>query len=344
MTTIRLVISISLHYGWKIQQLDVKNAFLHGTISENIYMAQPPGFISSIHPTYVCHLRKAIYGQRQAPRAWYARLSQFVVTYGFIMCQSDNSLFVRHDRDSITILLVYVDDILLTGSNSGYITQLLTVLHQHFAMRHLGELNHFLGIEFIPTASSIILSQQRYITQLLKKAGMEDCKSSPTPMEATKVFNSTLDLPYTDSKSYRSLVGALQYLTITRPDITFAVNKACQFMHEPLQSHYQLLKRILRYLKGTLNYGLYYTSGPLLLHAYAVADWAGDQVDRRSVSGYCIYFGNNPIMWTSKKQVIVSRSSTEAEYRSLASTTAEICWITMLLRELKLSICQTPVI
>lgn len=250
---------------------------------------------------------------------------------------------MHHDNQSITILLVYVDDILLTGSNNDYISQLLSIFNKYFAMRHLGELKHFLDIEFIPTSTRLILSQQQHILQLLKKAGMENCKSSPTPLATNKVFESSLDLPYTDPRAYRSLMEALQYLTIMRLDITFVVNKACQVMHQPLLSHNQILRRILRYLQGTLNFGLHYKSGPLLLNAYAYADWDGDRVDKRSVSSYYVYFGNNPIMWTSKKLAIVSWSSTEVEYKSLASTAAEVCWI-MLLKELRIVLINTPII
>lgn len=177
----------------------------------------------------------------------------------------DNSLFVRHHANSVSILLIYVDVILITSNDSGLIQRLLLSLSLNFDMRQLGPLKHFLGIDFLRTKSGMILSQSQYATQLLQQAGMESCNSCPTPMIVQKGSNFADDSPFTNRKLYRSFVGTLQYLTTTRPDLSFAVNVACQHMHQPTQAHFQALKRLLRYVKGTLNYALYYTPGSLIL-------------------------------------------------------------------------------
>ncbi|XP_028109674.1 uncharacterized protein LOC114308301 [Camellia sinensis] len=208
-------------------------------------------------------------------------------------------------------------------------------------MKELGFVNYFLGISVIKNASGYVLSQQKYASDLLTKAGMSDCKSYSSPM-ATKSSSSALtaaeDSLFSQPALYRSLVGALQYLTLTRPDLAFVVNHLCQFMHYPLTSHFTSVKRLLRYLKGTLSYGIHFTSGPLLLNAYSDSDWAGNILDRRSTTGYCIYLGPNLISWSAKKQPTVSRSSSEAEYRALAQTSAELSWIRMLLANLHISV------
>lgn len=326
-TTILLVISIALHFGWSIQQLDVKNVIPHGLLLEHIFMTQPQGFVSSQYPTHVCKLKKAIYGLRQAPRSWYSRFSMFIVSQGFKLCHLDNSLFVKRSNKSIIILLIYIDDILITGSDSAAIQSLLKALYIQFDMRHLGNLKHFLGIDFTRTFTGMYISQQQYTLQLLRKVGMASSTPCSMPMSLQKVSLEASNPPFENPTFYRSMVGGLQYLTITCPDISFAVNYVCQHTCSPKYSHYQLVKRILRYIRGTLNYSLHYSSGPLVLSAYSDLDWAGDPIDRRSTTGICVYIGNNPIMWASKKQATISRSSTKAEYRALASATTEICWL-----------------
>lgn len=189
-----------------------------------------------------------------------------------------------------------MDNVLITGSDVQFITQRINWLSIHFDNRHLGPLKHFLGIDFIKTPTRYSLSQKTYIESLLQKAGMDSCKISPTLVVSKNRFNSNDNLYY-DLTFYRCLVRALQYLTVTRPDIAFAVNTVCQHMHEPRNSHFQAVKRILRYLKGTIQLTPKFTSGSLALNAYSDSDWAGDITDRKSTSGFCVFFGNNPIMW-----------------------------------------------
>ncbi|KAJ1695606.1 hypothetical protein LUZ63_012304 [Rhynchospora breviuscula] len=342
-TTIRTVLTISLSQRWQIHQLDVNNAFLHGDLKETVFMEQPPGFVDPSYPHYVCKLKKALYGLKQAPRAWFFKLKNFLLSHQFKCAQSDNSLFIHQSSKTIIYILVYVDDILITGNNDNAITELMQSLHNHFALKNLGSLNYFLGIEAKTTSTGVHLTQTRYLSNILQRANMHTAKPCSTPIstgvQPSKYSGTAMENP----QLYRSVVGALQYATITRPDLTFAVNKVSQFMASPTDIHWQLVKRIMRYIRGTLTHGLHFkASANLALHAYCDADWAGCPDDRRSTTGFAVFLGPNLISWSSKKQATVSRSSTEAEYRSLAVTTSEICWLTYLLTELRFQPTQKP--
>ncbi|KAJ3704768.1 hypothetical protein LUZ61_008473 [Rhynchospora tenuis] len=333
-TTIRIVLCIALSKSWPLHQLDVNNAFLNGELEETVYLQQPPGFTDAAYPNHVCRLKKALYGLKQAPRAWFQKLKSFLLAHQFTASTADPSLFIFSNKQVVIYLLVYVDDIIITGSSSSAISSLIDVLDKQFSIKDLGSLKYFLGIEVSHCNSALHLSQTRYITSVIERASMQNSKPCQTPMQAglqlSKFSGTILDNPH----MYRSIVGALQYATITRPDIQFAVNKASQFMAQPTETHWQLVKRILRYLKGTLTHGLTVQPSNLTLNAYCDADWAGCPDDRRSTTGFVVYLGCNLISWSSKKQNTVSRSSTETEYRSMAVTATEITWIQSLLHEL----------
>lgn len=344
--TIRTIISIAYSNGWPLRQLDVKNAFLHGNLIEDIYMVQPPGFIDRSRPDYVCHLHKSLYGLKQAPRAWYQRLSSFLISLGFHVSRADSSLFILHKDGYSMFLLVYVDDIILTGSHTAPLSTLITTLQQEFAITDLGDLHYFLGIELQHTTNGLLLHQGKYATDLLNRAQMSDARPVTTPCvvgtDPPSICHGDL---LSDPTQYRSIVGALQYLTITRPDIAYAVNTACQYMHAPTVVHWQFVKRILRFLRGTTNHGILFTcSSSLHVHAFSDAGWAGDQDTRRSVGGYGIFLGHNLISWSSRKQRTVARSSTEAEFKCLADTTAELIWLEALLQDLRLPWHGPPVL
>ena len=308
-------------------------------------MTQPEGFqVGGAH--LVCRLNKALYGLKQAPRAWFEKLSYTFLSLGFTSAKCDSSLFVKVTAQVTLYALVYVDDVLITGSSKAAITDLIAALNQTFALKDLGHLHYFLGVEVRSTKEGgIHLSQSKYIKDVLLKAKMSDCKPCPTPMTSgLKLSNQGID-EFEDPGLYRSVVGALQYVTITRPEITFCVNKVCQFMHRPLLTHWKAVKRILRYLQGSISFGLHLRSSPCLrLFAFCDSDWGSDPDDRRSTSGHCVFLGPNIISWMSKKQAVVSRSSTEAEYRSMASVVAELQWIRTLLSELHLPLLNVPTV
>jgi len=334
--TIRIVITLALSNHWELFQLDVNNAFLNGLLEETIYMIQPLGF-EVTDKSLVCKLNKALYGLKQAPRQWFDKLKTTLIQFGFQASKCDPSLFIYKQHAQTVFLLVYVDDIIITDNSSSLIQQLTTQLHSTFSLKNLGQLEYFLGIELkhLPD-KSLLLTQSKYIRDLLHKTNMAAAHPISSPMASScKLSKTTGDL-FLDPTLYRSVVGALQYVTLTRPDICLAVNKVCQFMANPLDTHWMAVKRILRYLKGTVSHGLLMkpipVGQPFTITALCDADWASDINDRRSTSGSAIFLGSNLISWWSRKQPVIARSSTEAEYRSLAQTTAELTWIQALLQ------------
>lgn len=232
--------------------------------------------------------------------------------------------------------MVYVDDILITGSHNHQIQSIIQQLHTQFSLKDLGDISYFLGIETFKTRDgSLFLSQRKYDRDLLLRTNMHQARPLPTPMVSGTKLSATDGDPFEEVTQYRSVVGALQYLTISRPDIAYSVNKVCQFMQAPLHTHWRAVKRILRYLNGTLDLGITFNvSTQLTLHGFCEADWVSDPDDRRSTSGFCWFLGNSPISWSSKKQSVVSRFSTKSEYRSLAHATADLPWLRSLLTEL----------
>ncbi|XP_021317661.1 uncharacterized protein LOC110435888 [Sorghum bicolor] len=248
---------------------------------------------------------------------------------------SDSSLFVYKDGSNTAYLLLYVDDIVLTASSPALLRRIMERLHSEFAMTDLGELHHFLGISVTRSAIDLFLSQRQYAADLLQRAGMSECHPTATPVDSHMKLSATDGSPVDDPTQYRSLAGALQYLTLTRPDLAYAVQQVCLFMHDPREPHLAFLKRILRYVKGTQYAGLSISAGPIdSVTAYSDADWAGCPDSRRSTSRYCVYLGDNLVSWSSKRQTTVSRSSAEAEYRAVAHAVAETCWLRQLLQEL----------
>ncbi|KAK6152772.1 hypothetical protein DH2020_012411 [Rehmannia glutinosa] len=263
------------------------------------------------------------------------------ITRGWKIHQVDvNNAFLKgnlkeHSHGNFLMILVYVDDILIIGDSQAEILQVITTLDAKFSLKNLGEVSYFLGLEVHRISHGIILNQTKYISDLLAKASMANCKPCHTPC-CPSIKLSLHDSPAFEHPSlYRSLIGALQYLTMTRPDISFAVNKLSQFLHSPTINHWKACKRVLRFLHGTKHLGLLFKPvSRMALEGFADADWASCIDDRRSTSGYCIFLGGNLITWSSKKQHVVARSSTESEYRSLALATTELVWIRSLFQEL----------
>ena len=339
--TIRILLTLAVQFDWFLNQLDVSNAFLHGTLKEEVFMQQPSGFIDPSKPSYVCKLHKSLYGLKQAPMAWYDKLFQTLISLGFHNSQSDCSLFVTFEP-ALVIVLVYVDDILVTGSNTQVCTAFITRLSHLFPVKDLGPLHYFLGLEVHRSSAGIFMSQHKYALDLLLKTQMDGSKPCATPLGTQKLDHSGTLLSH--PHEYRYIVGALQYLTWTRPDLSFTVNQLCQFLHCPRDTHFQAVKRVLRYIKGTVDEGLWFQKSSLQLSAFSDAGWAGCVFDRRSTSGYFVYLGSNLISWSAKKQHTVARSSTEAEYRSLAHTSAEVTWICKIFKDIAFPLSKVPVL
>lgn len=238
-TTIRLVIQVAVTKSWPIKQLDVNNAFFQGDLTEVVYMMQPPGFVDKDKPTHVCRLRKPIYGLKQAPCSWYLSLRQYLLATGFINSTADASLFVLRYGRTITYVLVYVDDILVTGNDMTVVDQVLQSFADRFSIKDPVDLHYLLGIESIRTPQGLHLMQQKYVNDLLTKQNMSDAKPVTTPLPTSPKLSLNGGTPLLDVAPYRSLVGSLQYLAFTRPDISYAVARLSQFMHKPTMEHWQ---------------------------------------------------------------------------------------------------------
>ncbi|KAI3781572.1 hypothetical protein L2E82_11589 [Cichorium intybus] len=340
LTTVRCVITLAVQFNWNLYQMDVNNAFLYGELEEEVYMVLPPGYFSK-DDKQVCKLVKSLYGLKQAPRKWNEKLTSSLLKFGFVQSKTDFSLYVKQNNGVFIVLLVYVDDIVLTGNNDQEIEYVKQFLKSQFLIKDLGFLKYFLGIEIVKTDYGLCLSQRKYCLELLYEFGLLAAKPIKTPLDVNVTVSSESSNGNDDLlenvTEYQKLVGKLIYLTNTRPDISFTVQTLSQFMHAPRKSHLKIAVRVLRYLKLCPGKGVLFSkSDEFLLTAWADSDWAKCVDSRRSITGYCLFLGNNLVSWKSKKQSTVSRSSTESEYRALATVTCEILWVLKLMRDLDL--------
>jgi hypothetical protein len=272
----------------------VKNAFLHGTLTETIYCCQPMGFADPANPDLVCHMRKSLYGLKQAPRVWYSRFDSYLTTLGFIEAKSDTPLFIFHSGSDTVYLLLYVDDIILTASSTELLRHTIFALQREFTMKDLGPLHHFLGITVKYCPDGLFLHQRTYMLDILKQAVMEDCKPCTTPVDLQVKLADNSGPPVAYASQFQSIAGVLQYLTFTRPDIAYVVQQICLHMHDPREPHLTAMKCILCYLRGTPDFGLLLRrSSNSDLVIYTDADWAGCPDTRRSMSGYVVFLGDN---------------------------------------------------
>ena len=340
--TIRVLFSVAANLDWPLYQFDVKNAFLHGDLKEEVYMEPPPGFSEEFGDYEVCRLKKALYGLKQSPRAWFGRFTVAMKKYGYHQSNSDHTLFIKRRKCQVTCLIIYVDDMIITGNDPEEITQFRRNLFLEFEMKDLGELKYFLGIEVLRSKEGIFISQQKYVLDLLAQTGLLDCKPVDTPIVVNHGLRIDEEEEVVDQEKYQHLIGKLIYLSHTRPDIAYAVGVLSQFMHRPQKDHMEAALRVVRYLKGTPGRGvLFQKNGHLEIKTYTDADWASSPVDRRSPSGYFTFVGGNLVTWKSKKQKVVSLSSAEAEFRGIARGLTEVLWLKKLLTEIGVRIQST---
>jgi transposase InsO family protein len=334
--SVRLLLAVAAQFKWQVHHMDVKTAFLNGELGEEVYVSQPPGFIDGKNSSKVLRLHKALYGLRQAPRAWNIKLHAVLVSLGFERSASEHAVYTRGEDKSRLLLGVYVDDLIITGACTSAISDFKLQMCNRFKMTDLGLLTLYLGIEVLQTPGHITLKQSAFAAKLLEKAGMADCNGTQVPMEPRLKLSKQSSNPLVDVTLYRSIVGSLRYLVHTRPDISFAVGMVSRFMQAPTTEHMSAVKHLLRYVAGTIDIGCSYTSAPGGAHliGYSDADMAGDIDDRKSTSGTLFFFGECPVSWQSQKQRVVALSSCESEYIAAATAACQGVWLGRLLGDL----------
>eukprot|EP00253_Pinus_taeda_P009909 PITA_09909 len=279
-----------------------------GTLHEEIYMEQPPGFIQ-IESSLVCQLKKSLYGLKQAPRTWYAKMDSFLLDTGFSRCHSNNTVYTKKVGKSRIILVLYVDDLILTGSDPNLINHVKSSLKKKFEMTHLGHLHYFLGLQVLQSKEGISLSQPKYACDLLRYFHMEDCKPAPSPFQSGAKISVTCTSPKVDATLDHQLVGKRLYLTHTHPNLSFVVGLIARFMQNPHEK-----------------------ASPLLFGC-TDSDWVRDPDDQNSTTGYVFTLGSGPITWACKKQSAISLSSAEVEYRGNVEASKEALWLHQILSE-----------
>lgn len=338
---IRMFLALAVYKNFKVYHMDVKSAFLNGNIEEEVYIEQPDGIQICEDPNMVCKLKKALYGLKQAPRAWYSRLDTYLHQQGFKKGTVDSNLYVKTQNDNQIVVVVYVDDIILGGCKDELCKDFSIKMQNEFEMSMIGELAYFLGLKVEQIKNGIFISQGKYAKEMLKKFNMQDCNPISTPMMTCCKLSKDDESPIVDESLYRSMIGSLLYLTATRPDILQAVCMVARFQATPKESHVVAVKWIFCYLKGTLDYGLWYPKcKDFTLHAYSDADWAGCVDDRKSTSGGAFFLGSNLVAWHSKKQDSVSLSTAEAEYIAAVSSCTQVLWMKQTLQDLGIHITE----
>lgn len=336
--TLRTLICVANGFDMKVANFDINTAFLYGRIEDgrDVYMKMPRGFEIQGR---TCKLRKSIYGLRDSSRQWNKCINDYLLSNKFVRSKNDLCLYTRRIGNDVTYLLLYVDDIFVVCSNECELNRLKLELSKRFKVSDLTGDNRFLGVEILWNRETceVTLSQAKYIETVLKKFRMFDCNPVKTPMENNlKIVQDENDV--ITNKPVRQLIGCLSYIAnMTRPDICYAVNRLSQYQERATDQIYEYLKRILRYLKGTINYGLRYRKGKNFdMTGYADADFGSDSLDRKSKTGFVFYLGSNVIAWKSIKQKTVALSTTEAEYVALSTAVAEGIWLKQLLKDLNL--------
>ncbi|GJY23339.1 putative ribonuclease H-like domain-containing protein [Tanacetum coccineum] len=324
---IRLFLAYASFMGFIVYQMDVKSAFLYGTIEEEVYVCQPPGFEDPRFPDKVYKVQKALYGLHQAPRSWYETLSTYLLKNRFRRGAIDKTLFIKKDRGDILLVQVYIDDIIFGSTKKSLCVEFEQMMQKRFQMSSMGELTFFLGLQVKQKDDGIFISQDKYVADILKKFDFVTIKTASTPIEANNALLKDEEAEDVDVHLYRSMIGSLMYLTASRPNIIFAVCAcACaRFQVTPKVSHLLIVKRIFRYLKGQPKLGLWYPKdSPFDLDAFSDSNYARASLDRKSTTGGCQFLGKRLISWHCKKQTVVANSTTKAEYVAVANCCGQV--------------------
>jgi hypothetical protein len=350
--SVRAVLANAASQGWEIHQIDVKNAYLNATLTEDVYMRPPPGYLKPGQEGKVCKLKKSLYGLKQAGFEWYETLCEFFREIGFTRSAVDHAVFFKHEGNSSTVISVSTDDMAVTANTMEAMDWLKDEFRKRFEISDLGQIRWLLGFEvkYDKTARTLSLSQRAYIDTLVERFGLENGNTVTTPLEPGTTL-STDQSPSTTNHSdemrnipYHELVGSLAWAALgTRPDIAFSTSTLAQFTQNPGKPHWQAAKRVLRYLKGTRDLRLHLVDPNEGMLAYTDADW-GSQPHRHSISGHVPSLAGMPVAWGSKKQNIVALSSTEAEYVAVTNSLKDVIWLRNLLSEIRAPITSPTVI
>lgn len=336
--TIRLILAIGVQKRLLIHHVDIAAAYLNGNLEEEVFMHQPDEFIDQSHPEKVCKLNRSIYGLKQAGRDWNRKINSILISIGFKRCKTDGCVYVLQKQEEVNIIGLYVDDLIIACSTQATLANIIRNLNRHVEAIDRGPIKFYLGMEIErdEPRGRIIVHQRRYVENLLIKWGMENCKPAFTPLASGTVLDkcSKEDCNVASTTLYQSLMGALNYLaTISRPDLAHVISKLSQFNTHPHQEHFVAAKHVLRYLRNNSKVCLKFNNNDGLL-CYTDADWGSDTTDRRSYSGYVVYFGGGPIAWESKKQNVTALSTMEAEYIAMCQGTKEVVFQRSLLMEM----------
>ncbi|KAH9671430.1 hypothetical protein KPL70_017375 [Citrus sinensis] len=332
--SIRLLFAVTCLIGFKLFQMDVKSAFLNGILNEEAYVEQSKGFEDPYFRNHVFKLKKALYGLKQTPRAWYERLTKFLLENSYKRGGVDKTLFIKQLNPGILVIQVYVDDIVFGSTSSDHVQEFVSQMKREFEMSMVGVLTYFLGLQVKKMENGIFVNQSKYAKSLVKRFGLDSAKHLRTPMSTNAKFIVDDSGSSVDPSLYRSMIGSLLYLTATRPDICFSVGVCARYQANPKESHLTTVKRIIRFVTRTVNDGIWYTNDTnSSLAGYSDADWAGNADDRKSTTGGCFYLGNNLVSWHSRKQNSISLFTVEAEYIAAGSCCTKLLWMKQMLAD-----------
>ncbi|PWA54556.1 ribonuclease H-like domain, Reverse transcriptase, RNA-dependent DNA polymerase [Artemisia annua] len=335
METIRLLLAIAANNKWEVHHLDVKSAFLHGDLKEEVYVSQPEGFIKKENSGKVYRLIKALYGLKQAPRAWNIKLDKTLKSLDFKKCALEQAIYTKTTKDSTLLIGVYVDDLIITGTPKEEIDKFKAQMEENFEMSDLGLLAYYLGIEVTQARGNISIKQSAYATKILKEVGMMDCNETLIPMDPGTRLTKNTEGTMVNSSEYRSLIGCLRYLLHTRPDLSYSIGLLSRFMQEPKEQHMKAIRQVLRYVKGTINYGITYKhNGGNKIQGFSDSSYGVNTQEGKGTTGIIFYYGESPISWSTKKQATVALSSCESEFIAATAAATQALWLKRLLSRL----------
>nr|GEW44157.1 ribonuclease H-like domain, reverse transcriptase, RNA-dependent DNA polymerase [Tanacetum cinerariifolium] len=335
METIRLLLAIAANNKYEVHHLDVKSAFLHGNLKEEVYVTQPEGFIKTQDQGKVYRLIKALYGLRQAPHAWNIKLDNTLKTLDFKKCALEQAIYKKTSKDSNLQIGVYVDDLIITDTPKQEIDKFKAQMEENFEMSDLGLLAYYLGIEVTQNNGDISIRQSAYASKILNEAGMIDCNETLIPMNLGTRLIKTTKGTMVNPTEYRSLIGCLRYLLYTRPDLSYSIGLLSRYMQEPQEQHMKAIRQVLHYVKGTKDHGITnkHNRGNKI-HGYSDSSYGVNTQEGKGTTGIIFYYGESPISWSTQKQATVALSSCESKFIAATAVATQALWLKRLLSKL----------